>query len=135
MVTKKTHVWALIPFIGLLVSACKKIDVPEQGLAQLFKEWKYVSSSGGYSGVQSNTAFGSDSWVSYDSHGKYVRYGSNKKVRDNFSFQKHHSINSGKEDYIIVYEDGLAQSFICRNDSLFLFDEAYDAFSYVFVKR
>lgn len=117
-------------------SACKKISIPEPNAKAIFGEWKYISSGGGFSGGQTSPSFGPDNWIEYLDNGKYQVYNKDKRIyKDKFKFVISRSIYSGVDETIIDYDSKTAQSFSVSNDTLFLFDQAYDAYIYTFVKK
>ena len=116
--------------------SCKKIEIEDPRERDIFGEWNYLSSSGGFSGGQSSGQFEDGSWIEYKDHGKYIVHKSKGKTdREKFDFETKRSIRSGKDESIIVYKNKIAQSFKTSGDTLFLYDQAFDAFSYIFIKR
>jgi hypothetical protein len=121
---------ALIIAIALLTS-CRKIDTPNPEAKVIFGEWKYASGSGGWSGGQSDASFTDGTWVEYKASGKYKVYnGSDKRTHtEKFEFET----REGKTT--ITYKNKIRQRFRVSGDTLFLNDDAYDAYSYIFVRK
>lgn len=132
---KNQLITACIIVIVTLIS-CKKIEIEDPREREIFGEWNYLSSSGGFSGGQSSGQFENGSWIIYKDHGKYIVHKSNGKTdREKFDFEKKHNRHSGKDESIINYKYKISQAFKRSGDTLFLYDQASDAFSYIFIKR
>lgn len=115
---------------------CKKISVPDPNAKVIFGEWKYVSSSGGFSGGQTSGEFGKDSWIEFKETGKYQVHNNWRRIHcEKFKFETKRSIYTGNDEPTITYDKKTAQTYKVSGDTLFLFDQAYDAFGYTFIKK
>ena len=119
--------------ILLFIFSCKKVKLPDSQSQALIGKWKYVNSSGGMIGIQENA---NRPEIEFTKYGKY-------KFKDKklFTFNKKFEITIVNSIYTrldvnaIKYSDNFIQSFLIRNDTLFLRDEAYDAFVYTYVRK
>lgn len=137
METKNKIIIALtILIVSALMTGCKKIPVPDPNAKVIFGEWKYVNSSGGFTGGQTAGGFDSDTWIEFKETGKYQVHNNWRRIySEKFKFQTKRSIYTGNDEPTIVYDKKTSQTFRVSGDTLFLFDQAYDAFGYTFVKK
>lgn len=127
----KIVILILISFI--FVISCKKIKLPDNQSELLIGKWKFVSSSGGMTGKQENT---NQSEIEFTKYGKFKF--KDKKLftfNKNFEFKYVTSIYNHKEVTAIKYSDNFIQSFLIRNDTLFLNDEVYDGYCYTYIRK
>ncbi len=118
----------------IFIISCKKVKLPDNQSELLIGKWKYVSSSGGMTGKEENA---NRLEIEYTKYGKY-KYKDNKlfNFSNKFEIVTVNSIYTNKDVYAISYfKNGITQSFLIRNDTLFLRDEATDSFGYVYVRK
>jgi hypothetical protein len=128
----KTNI--LILTLLLFIISCKKVKLPDNQSELLIGKWKYVSSSGGMTGNQENA---NRPEIEYTKYGKY-KYKDKKLFNFNNKFEiiTINSIYTNKDVYAISYQkEGISQSFLIRNDTLFLRDEATDSYSYTYTRK
>ncbi len=116
------------------ISCMKKVKLPDNQSELLIGTWKYVSSSGGMTGREENA---SRTEIEYTKYGKY-KYKDKKKFnfKSKFEIIMINSIYTNKDVYAIRYhKEGISQSFLIRNDTLYLKDEATDSYSYTYVRK
>jgi hypothetical protein len=128
----------LLSLLAVLIFGCGKIDTPNAEAEKLFGKWRFVSSSGGFAGT-GNTSYSSNDVYEYKENGTFSHYQGNQLIdQSSFSLQLGPSIFS-QTDQLLVHYGGLSpqlsQSFVIDQDTLFLSEEVYDGFQYVFVKQ
>jgi hypothetical protein len=125
-----------LSIIAMLFISCGKINTPNAESEKLFGKWRFVSSSGGFAGT-GNTSYSSNDLYEYKENGTFSHYQGNQLIdQSSFSLQLGPSITSQTDQLLIQYGTvGYKQSFQISNDTLFLSDEVFDGFQYVFVKQ
>ena len=128
----------LLSLLAVLIFSCGKIDTPNAEAEKLFGKWRFVSSSGGFAGT-GNTSYSSNDVYEYKENGTFSHYQGNQLIdQSSFSLQLGPSIFS-QTDQLLIHFGGLSpqlsQSFVIDQDTLFLSEEVYDGFQYVFVKQ
>jgi hypothetical protein len=128
----------LLSLLTVLLFSCGKINTPNAESDQIFGTWRFVSSSGGFSGT-GNTSYSSNDLYEYKENGTFSHYEGNQLIdQSSFSLQLGPSIFSQTDQLLIHYggiSPQLSQSFVIHQDTLFLSEEVYDGFQYVFVKQ
>jgi hypothetical protein len=128
----------LLSLLAVLIFSCGKIDTPNAEAEKLFGKWRFVSSSGGFAGT-GNTSYSSNDVYEYKENGTFSHYQGNQLIdQSSFSLQLGPSIFSQTDQLMIHYgglSPQLSQSFVIDQDTLFLSEEVYDGFQYVFVKQ
>ncbi len=123
---------------SLLSSSCQaqKIRIPDPLCKKLFGQWIFHSSSGGFTGQGADWATTDNIIILFKNNGTYQRTGkAMPAVKDTFKFVKGASILSEEQVYLIDYKNNIDQSFSIKGDTLFLFDEVHDGFSYTFLRK
>jgi len=118
----------------LFIISCKKVKLPDNQSELLIGKWQYVTSSGGMTGRQENAGRPE---IEYTKYGKY-KYKDKKLFNCNSKFEivTINSIYTNKEVYAISYQrEPIRQSFLIRNDTLFLRDEATDSYGYTYIRK
>ena len=128
----------LLSLLAVLIFSCGKIDTPNAEAEKIFGKWRFVSSSGGFAGT-GNTSYSSNDVYEYKENGTFSHYQGNQLIdQSSFSLQLGPSIFS-QTDQLLIHFGGLSpqlsQSFVIDQDTLFLSEEVYDGFQYVFVKQ
>ena len=128
----------LLSLLAVLIFSCGKINTPNAEAEKLFGKWRFVSSSGGFAGT-GNTSYSSNDLYEYKENGTFSHYEGNQLIdQSSFSLQLGPSIFS-QTDQLLIHFGGLSpqlsQSFVIDQDTLFLSEEVYDGFQYVFVKQ
>ena len=126
----------LISLLTVLILGCGKINTPNAEAEKLFGTWRFVYSSGGLWGG-GNASFDATDTYEYKENGTFSHRKDEQLIDQmNFSLQLGTSITSQTDQLMIHYgAGGYRQSFQIQNDTLFLSDEVYDGFQYVFVKQ
>ena len=121
--------------VSVLLS-CQKISTPNEDSKRIFGSWNYKWNSGGFSGGGGSTRFSTDSWVEFTEKGFFRIYsGSKKESQKRFKLEMKKSIYTGKETPALVYKGGHHDSYQITNDTLYLSDEAYDGYTYCFIRK
>lgn len=119
----------------LMFNSCKKVAIPEASVNVVFGKWKYINSSGGWSGGQ---CWPTDKsiWIEFKENGHYKKHENGKLVQtEKFTFKEVEGINSNKT-YVIRFNENRTQSFKVSGDTLFLSDYGWaDGCSFTFVKK
>ncbi len=121
----------------LVLSGCKKIATPNEECKKIFGKWDYISDTGGMSGAGGSNKYCEDCWIEITDKGNFNVYdGQNKKIKSyKFTIEMITRISDHTLQPAIVYKSGWTESFIVNDSSLLLSEEAYDGFSYAFVKK
>ena len=126
----------LLSLLAVLIFSCGKINTPNAEAEKIFGTWRFVYSSGGLWGG-GNASFDATDTYEYKENGTFSHRKDGQLIDQmNFSLQLGTSITSQTDQLMIHYgAGGYRQSFQIQNDTLFLSDEVYDGFQYVFVKE
>jgi len=126
----------LLSLLAVLLFGCGKINTPNAESEKIFGTWHFVFSSGGFSGG-GNSSFDATDTYEYEENGTFShRKGGQLLDQMSFSLQLGPSISSQTDELLIQYGVvGYQQSFQISNDTLYLSDEVFDGFQYVFVKQ
>ncbi|MFH0895819.1 MAG: hypothetical protein V2A54_15395 [Bacteroidota bacterium] len=143
------HRYKIFLFLLIAVSfaACRKdVDVPDPSLEKLFGKWQLVGSCGGIGGASffGNTEY----WIELNRNGIFKGYdGNTLEEKREFNISIGHSIYTTNDAYLIKYHttkfihrkyhlEKISQSIeFFGEDTLWLLDEAYDAYSYCYVRK
>lgn len=128
----------LLSLLAVLLFGCGKINTPNAESEKIFGTWRFVYSSGGFSGG-GNSSYDATDTYEYEENGTFSHYkGSQLMDQSSFSLQLGQSIYS-QTDQLLVHYGGaaqqLTQSCQIHHDTLMLSDEVFDGFQYVFVKQ
>lgn len=128
----------LLSLLAVLLFGCGKINTPNSESEKIFGTWRFVYSSGGFSGG-GNSSYDATDTYEYEENGTFSHYkGSQLMDQSSFSLQLGQSIYS-QTDQLLVHYGGaaqqLTQSCQIHHDTLMLSDEVFDGFQYVFVKQ
>lgn len=128
--------WILYALPLLLLTSCGKIKTPNQEARKIFGKWRFLSSSGGFGG-SGNPSYDSNDTYEYKENGKFFHYkGDSLVVKQDFRVHLGLSDISQKSELMVKYGGLLSQlqkqSYSVQNDQLFLSDECYDGFQYIF---
>lgn len=132
---KSSKVLFIISFF-LLVAGCKKIATPTDGSKELFGKWQYLHDSAGFTDPEEGSRFFTNNSVEYTERGKYTVYkGVEKVIKDRYTIQMKMTNYNGESRTAIVYKSGGYDTFKVSNDTLYIGEEGYDGYNYVFVKK
>lgn len=128
----------ILSLLAVLLFGCGKINTPNAESEKIFGTWRFVYSSGGFSGA-GNSSYDATDTYEYKENGTFSHFkGSQLLDQSSFSLQLGPSITS-QTDQLLVHYGGaaqqLTQSFQIHHDTLMLSDEVFDGFQYVFVKQ
>ncbi len=125
-------------FIGILIlTGCTKISVPNENARKIFGKWDFESNSGGFSGAGGSTKYCDDCWIEITDRGTFLIYdGNDKKIsKSKFTIEMRKSIYDNEQHPAVVNKNGWSETFEVNDNALMLRDEAFDGYSYVFVKK
>jgi hypothetical protein len=135
------HFTSLVAISLFALAGCKKVDMVNPSDKELFGEWRYVSSSGGYGG-SGHTGMDNNDCIEFKQNGKYLRSENGKKTGDGcFKFDTYKCIHGSVHDnygtiaYMQKKVISYYASFKVSNDTLYLDAEAHDGISYVYVRK
>jgi hypothetical protein len=126
----------LCSLIALIIVSCGKINTPNTESEKIFGTWRFVYSSGGFSGA-GNSSYDATDTYEYKENGTFSHRKDGQLIDQmSFSLQLGTSI-TGQTDQLLIHYGaaGITQSFQIIDDTLYLSDEVYDGFQYVFVKQ
>lgn len=122
----------------MLFFSCGKINTPNAESKKIFGIWRFVSSSGGFSGA-GNSSYDATDTYEYEENGTFSHRKDGQLIdQSSFSLQLGPSIMSQTDQLLIHYggaSQQLTQSCQIHHDTLLLSDEVFDGFQYVFVKQ
>lgn len=126
----------LLGLLAVVLFGCGKINTPNSESEKIFGTWRFVYSSGGFSGA-GNSSYDATDTYEYKENGTFSHRKDGQLIDQmSFSLQLGTSITGQTNQLMIHYGvAGYQQSFQINNDTLFLSDEVYDGFQYVFVKQ
>jgi hypothetical protein len=147
---KISHLVTVICFTAIIVvfTSCRKeISLPDESLSKLFGSWEMVQITGGMADTLANPAtLGFTQSVDFSSKGIYKVY-QNGKLYDKLIYQ----ISQGKSifhkgnAYFITYDNpgfgNTSEDYIKESirfggeDTLFLNEECWDCYNYVYVRK
>lgn len=122
--------------IALIIVSCGKINTPNTESEKIFGTWRFVYSSGGFSGA-GNSSYDATDTYEYKENGTFSHRKDGQLIDQmSFSLQLGTSFTGQTNQLLIHYgAAGITQSFQIIDDTLYLSDEVYDGFQYVFVKQ
>lgn len=119
-----------------LVIACKKITAPNEEAKKIFGSWFYDSNTGGYYGNGGSTRFTYNSYVTFTEKGYFkTDSGTQSEKQRRFTIEMKETIHDSVQRPALVYKDGNYETYVITNDTLYLFDEAYDGYIYRFYRK
>ena len=122
--------------LSMTMLSCKKISTPNEESRELFGSWEYKYDSGGFSGAGGSTKYNSDSWVEFTERGFFKVYeGSDKKTQKRYRIKMRESIYSSDKRQAIVYLYEDYEIFMIEDDKLYISDNHYDGYTYVFTRK
>lgn len=112
------------------------MTTPNEDAKKLFGEWQYLHDYGEFAEPSEGSRFSTDNWVEYTERGKYtVHKGVGKVQKKRFTIEMKMTSYSGHSIPAIVYKKGGYDTFKIKGDTLYLGEEAYDGYNYIFVKK
>ena len=123
----------VIIILSIFLVACDSGIDPD---SKLLNRWQWVSSSGGFAGtVQTPSTTGEEITIEFSSK-KYKKFVNGSLTEDlRYKVKLEESIFSTEDEEIINYSNGWRQSYLIRNDTLFLSDQCYDCFGHIYIRE
>ncbi len=144
----KFKILFILLILAIIATNCRKeIIVPDPELENLFGNWEWIQTSGGIGGITFTPATeGYTIELEFNKNGIYKSFKDGKKTeKRKFYLTEGQSILSSETAYIIEYDKtGL---FNCNThivnqsvefagqDTLYLHDECWDCYGYIYVKK
>jgi hypothetical protein len=101
--------------------------------------WKYITSSGGFDGNQSDDMYDSSSTIEFTERGKFrLNFVNNQFMKGKYSFELKNNPLNGKTETLIDFSRRQYDSFFkISNDTLYLKDDGdeLNTYNYIFVKK
>jgi hypothetical protein len=133
--TKKAVEFALL-FLGLTILSCAQQLSSKEPVKAIVGKWRFVSSSGGFSGKGVDWKASDKILAEYKKNGNYKLTSSGKlKKQDHFSISKGRGIRSGEQTELLHFKNSIEQEFHIKGDTLFLDENVHDGFSYIFIRK
>jgi hypothetical protein len=129
---------AIITIIGLFAACATKAKAPGIAVTPLIGNWQWVQSSGGFAGkVENATESTVVKLLIFDKDGNVSQVENEKEtLKDTYTIVRVKSIFTGNETDAVKYANSTKiQSFLIRNDSLFLSEECHDCYNHVYVRK
>ncbi|RYM32822.1 hypothetical protein ERX46_12230 [Brumimicrobium glaciale] len=117
---------------------CKKISTPNDESRKLFGSWNYHSNSGGFTGAGGSTKYCTGSWIEFTEKGffrVYEEFKEKKKTQVRYKIEMKESIHSADKRSAIVYKNGSYDTYQIEDNKLYISDDNYDGFLYVFTRK
>jgi hypothetical protein len=134
--------------VSMIFSACRKdISLPDPSLDKLFGSWEWVETSGGYAGqIKTPATEGYSKTIEFKSNGIYKVYIDGKRDgKMTFTIKEGTSILTNASAWFIDYDiistvnykiEPATHTFhFGGQDTLFLSEDFFDGFNYVYVRK
>lgn len=116
-------------------SSCSKDGEPQIS-ENIIGRWVWVESSGGIGGITETPTTTENEVIIEFSDNKCTKYlNGNIDYVLTYTIEKGNSILTQEETELIIYENGLKQSFKLDGQKLILFNECYDCFQNEYIKE
>jgi hypothetical protein len=136
----KVTIYAILAFMLLGSSTCKKEQETPDVKKQLVGKWKYTGKSGGYAGKSQKADPAVVTVLEFKKDNTFLRSENNVvKQQGTYTFTRLKSIYSGNEENAIQFDAAAdphnkGSIITLRNDSLTIADNVYDGFSSGYVR-
>lgn len=140
----KSKILSIVLIIVLLIS-CKKIDVPNPEMQNLFGEWEWIGSGGGEAfQLLTPESEGYDKVLKLTDNGIYKLYKNNLRIEKNrYKIKKNTSMVFRDLEYQITFQQSIINKknpseLIIQfrgNDTLILYEDGFDAMSHEYVRK
>ncbi|MEI7596773.1 MAG: hypothetical protein WCK02_13565 [Bacteroidota bacterium] len=134
MIIKRNSIILAIAFLAFFMfNSCKKITIPDPSLKELFRKWEFKKGTSGWGG--SLWPEDKSIWIEFKENGYFKKHEKGKLTESKRFTFKEESSNPGR--YIIDYKgkNEMDQIFEISGDTLILMDNAFDAGTYICVKK
>lgn len=119
----------------MVILGCKKVTFPDGASKEIIGSWEYQYNTGGFSGSGGSNKYKDDNWVEFTDKGYFIVYtGSKKESKKRFKIEMRESIYDLDLRPALVYKIGY-ETYQIDNNVLYISDEAYDGYTYVFKKK
>ena len=138
IVNKKWRLSTVMKKYAILVFTlffqCEKSDI---AMEEIYGDWRWVQSSGGFANIIYEASNPDQRVVSFGQDGTFkMVYNKQEIVYTTFSIALEKSISHSEKVEVINYANqAIRQSFTIKNDSLTLFDEVYDGFTHLYLRK
>ncbi|HYG40979.1 MAG TPA: hypothetical protein VD908_20280 [Cytophagales bacterium] len=136
---KRSPLVLVVALLTINMSCQKDLVFPEGSNKELLNKWEWIRSSGGFAGkVITPVSEGYSKTIEFSSKGIYKEFRNGKQVKKiNFEIREGKSMFGQSKAFIIKFENEelINQSFLIREDTLFLNEEVYDGFGHIFLKE
>lgn len=133
----KTINFLLIFSIAFVVAACQKNE--SRNNSSIIGSWEWAQSSGGIAGVvYTPETQGYSQTIEFNANDIYKRYRDGQLQEEtHYTLLQDTSILSNTVVDMVQYEDDIRQSFSfsSNGDTLFLKDDVFDGFDYIYIRR
>lgn len=133
----KTINFLLIFSIAFVVAACQKNE--GRNNSSIIGSWEWAQSSGGIAGVvYTPETQGYSQTIEFNANDIYKRYRDGQLQEEtHYTLLQDTSILSNTVVDMVQYEDDIRQSFSfsSNGDTLFLKDDVFDGFDYIYIRR
>lgn len=130
----------ILTIASIVIFSCSQKISPSNAASELYGNWQWASSSGGYAPKTITPATeGYNKTISFSNTGIYSEHQSNSTSKTGtFTIAKAKSIYTADPSFVISY-DGMGQfskkqSFQMKGDTLLLLDECYDCYKHTYIR-
>lgn len=128
--------FTLLAILLTSILSCKKITAPNEEAKKIFGSWFYDTNFGGFTGNGGSTRFTVNSYVTFTEKGYFkMDSGTQSEKQRRFTIEMKETIHDSVPRPALVYKDGNFETYEVTNDTLYLYDEAYDGYIYRFIKK
>jgi hypothetical protein len=122
--------------VMLLGCKAKKTEVPANPEhRRLAGKWHYIRSNGGIAGNMAAWPESQKVWLEFSNNGNFSQWNNGKIEQDRFTIKRGTTVMTAEEMDIIDFENRLDQAFAITGDTLVLWDQANDGFTFVFFRK
>jgi len=135
-------------FLSVIMLNCTKdVAIPSTHVEKLYGSWNWVQSSGGFAGlIETPLTAGYTQKIDFNRTGVFTTYKNGILITTmNFTLTEGISILNSVKVYLIKYKTNgsssnnynrITQSIVFGGqDSLYLYDECFDCYSYIYTKQ
>jgi hypothetical protein len=124
---------SLLFVLAVVLLSCESAVEPD---SRLLDSWQWVSSSGGFAGTMETPASTGEEVMIEFTAKKFRKYVNGSLTEElGYKVKLEESIYSTEPEEVINYSNGWRQSYLIKDDTLYLSDQCYDCYGYIYVKN
>jgi len=120
----------------LLNVAAQKKTIIEPKFSPLLGKWKFIESSGGFTGIGAGWSVDNNIIIEFRKNGVFLHYEKGRiRQKDRYRINERRSRLTEELIHVIDFDVNMDQIFEVKRDTLFLQDDVQDGFNFVFIKH